>query len=134
MLQRSYILRQYGNQETVGGYAHTPYTDKTVRLNVQPLSAKELEALPEGKRADHRVKAFGTFPVRTTDQRAGIPADQLWYRGKWFECEGADHWDHTPLAHVESQWVAVPESAAPQPPPQKGGGPDDGDTAEILPV
>lgn len=130
MFKKSYALRRYGEQEITNGYASAPYEDISVRLNVQPLPAKELEALPEGKRSGHWLKAFGTFPVRTADQQMGTPADRLWYRGRWYECEGADNWDHTPLAHFESQWVAVPESAAQEPPPQEGGQTDDGTGAE----
>lgn len=77
-----------------------------------------MQALPEGERSVKRLKAFGREDVRTASQADGTPADRLWYCGRWYECEGADIWDHTPLAHCESQWVAVPENTPPEPPPQ----------------
>lgn len=124
MFKKPYTLRRYGVQTAADGYAAFDYTDQTVRLNVQPLSAQELQALPEGDRASRRVKAFGAFPVRTVDQRAGLPADRLFYRGRWYECESAGTWDHTPLAHMESQWAAVPENQR-EDPPREGDAPDD---------
>lgn len=114
MFKKQYVLRRYGS-ETEAGFS---YADMTIRLNVQPISAAELQALPEGERSVKRLKAFGREDVRTASQADGTPADRLWYRGRWYECEGADIWDHTPLAHCESQWVAVPENTPPEPPPQ----------------
>ncbi len=114
MFKKQYALRRY-EPETEAGF---PYEDMTIRLNVQPVSAAELQALPEGERSVKRLKAFGREDVRTASQADGTPADRLWYCGRWYECEGADIWDHTPLAHCESQWVAVPENTPPEPPPQ----------------
>lgn len=109
MFRKNYILRRYGEQGREAGYASFSYVDKMVSLNVQPLSTKELEALPEGGRSQQGIKAFGGFPVRTANQTSGTPADRLFYLGKWYECETSSNWDHTPLAHYESQWTAVPE-------------------------
>lgn len=114
MFKKKYLLRRYGPETEVG----FPYADMTIQLNVQPVSAAELQALPEGERSEKRLKAFGREDIRTASQADGMPADRLWYRGRWYECEGADLWDHTPLAHCESQWVAVPENAPTEPPPQ----------------
>ncbi len=114
MFKKQYVLRRY-EPETESGF---PYEDMTIRLNVQPVSAAELQALPEGERSVKRLKAFGREDIRTASQMEGTPADRLWYHGRWYECEGADIWDHTPLAHCESQWVAVPENMPPEPPPE----------------
>lgn len=118
MFKKTYTLRRYGPEQEEG----FPYTDMSVRLNVQPVSAAELQALPEGERSVKRLKAFGRENIRTASQTDGTPADRLWYRGQWYECEGADIWDHTPLAHCESQWVAVPENAPQEALPVSEGG------------
>lgn len=115
MFKRKYVLRRYGSETAEG----VPYTDMTIPLNVQPVSAADLQVLPEGERSTKRLKAFGPDAVRTADHNADTPGDRLWYRGRWYECESADVWDHTPLAHCESQWVAVPENAPPEPPPEQ---------------
>ena len=117
MFKKTYNLRRYGPEQEKG----FPYTDISLRLNVQPVSAVELQALPEGERSVKRLKAFGRENIRTASQTDGTPADRLWYQGQWYECEGADIWDHTPLAHCESQWVAIPENVPQEAPPAPEG-------------
>lgn len=119
MFRKKYSLRRYSEQDREADSASFSYADFPVLLNVQPLSTAELEVLPEGSRSQFRVKAFGDFPVRTADQTEGTPPDRLYVQGRWFECEQADGWDHTPLAHYESQWAAVPEGDE-EPPPERG--------------
>lgn len=114
MFRKPYALRRYGPETDEG----IPYTDRVVWLNVQPVSASSLQALPEGSRSVKRLKAFGANEVHAADQASKVTGDRLWYRDHWYECESADVWDHTPLSHCESQWVAVPENAPPEPPPE----------------
>lgn len=116
MFRDSYILRRYGEQTLDEGIASFSYEDIPVSLNVQPISATELQALPEGDRSVQRVRAFGDFPVKTANQNTSCPSDRLYYHDKWFECEQSSDWHHTPLAHYESQWVAVPEGEEESPP------------------
>lgn len=115
MFKKKYTLRRYGPETAEG----VPYTDMVVLLNVQPVSSADLQALPEGERSVKRIKTFGPDEARTANQTAGTPGDRLWYKGRWYECESADVWDHTPLAHCESQWVAVPENVPREPPPEQ---------------
>lgn len=110
IFRKPYTLRSFGEQTNVDGYLYSPYEDAKVMLNVQPLTSNELEALPEGDRKVTRIKAFGAFPIKTADQATGTIADRLLYHGRWFECESSFQWDHTLLAHYESQFVAVAES------------------------
>lgn len=110
IFRKPYTLRRFGEQTNVGGYLYSPYEDTQVTLNVQPLTSDELEVLPEGDRKVTRLKAYGAFPIKTADQSAGTIADRLLYHGRWFECESSFQWDHTLLAHYESQFVAVAES------------------------
>ena len=50
IFRRKYTVRRFGPQEDVsGGYTTAPYEDVVTFLNVQPLSTKELLALPEGE-------------------------------------------------------------------------------------
>ena len=48
MFKSTYILRRFSAPNEDGCH---PYEDFPVRLNVQSLNAKELQALPEGKRS-----------------------------------------------------------------------------------
>ena len=87
-----------------------------MRLNVQPLSAEELMALPEGDRSVKRLKSFGPAHMSSVNEPEGIPADRLFYHGEWYECKSSDNWDHTMLAHFRSEFVLLPpaeQEAAP---------------------
>lgn len=78
MFKSTYILRRFSAANEDGCH---PYEDFPVRLNVQSLNAKELQALPEGKRSFDRIKSFGKDEVHTVNQRTGTPADQLYCNG-----------------------------------------------------
>lgn len=124
IFRRKYTVRRFGSQEDVpGGYTTAPFEDVVTSLNVQPLSAKEFMALPEGERSTKRIKAFGDLQLIASDQYQGIPGDWLFYRGAWYKCVSALPWDHTLLTHCRSEFVMVPESDLPfnmEPPfPQK---------------
>lgn len=114
IFRRSCTIRRFGLQEDVpGGYTTAPFQDVVTDLNVQPLSAKELLALPEGERSVRRVKAFGDLPLTAANQDRGVLGDWLFYCGSWYKCVSALPWDHTILAHCRSEFVLVPESELP---------------------
>ncbi len=105
MFSSQYTIRRYGKADRDGCH---PYRDITVRLNIQSLNTRELEALPEGERSLRRVKSFGKSEIHTVNQQVGTPADRLYYQGEWYECEQASRWEHTPIGHWECQWVVLP--------------------------
>jgi len=126
IFRRSFTIRRFGAEVIVDGNGTTTYEDTTATLNVQPLSADELAALPEGERRIRRFKAFGDFLFTTADQDTGRRGDWLYYvgpidpEGHWYECVSSLGWDHTPLRHCRSEFVLVPEmETLPAP---KGGG------------
>ena len=119
IFRRTYTLRRFGEQTITDGYADAPYTEITVRLNVQPLSANELKALPEGERTIKRVKAFGAAKLISADKTAQRPGDWLFCDGEWYECRTCVHWLHTPLHHCEAEFVLLEQQ-----PPQEVDGND----------
>lgn len=110
--------------------------DFQMPLNVQPLSADELQALPEGLRKTKRLKAWGPSLLTAADQTTQQRGDWMYYGGLWYECVSCVKWDHTPLSHYESQFCQVdgsvakanlePPAASPAPPAQEGGDAGDG--------
>ena len=71
IFRRKFKIRRFGEDEIINGYAHAIYTDTETSLNVQPLSADELLALPEGERRTKRLKAYGDLIFTTADQSTG---------------------------------------------------------------
>lgn len=110
VFRRNFKIRRFGKEEIVDGYGHTSYEDDEVALNVQPLSADEIQALPEGERRIKRLKAYSDFIFTTADQSTGRRGDWLLYYGHWYECVSSLGWDHTILSHCKSEFVEVPES------------------------
>ena len=108
IFKKPYTLRTFGQTKFVDGYPKAKYSDRTVKLDVQPLSANELTALPEGIRRDKNVKAFGRVEIKTADDTAGTLADRLLYRGQWYECTGADVWGNTPVGQTVAVFGLVP--------------------------
>ena len=116
LFKKPYTVRQYAKQTFTDGYASAPYTDKNMKLNVQPLTPDELMALPEGERTIKRIKAFGAERLTSADEFEGIPGDRLFYNGRWYECQMSVMWDHTPLSHYRSEFVLLPCNEQMKPP------------------
>ena len=107
IFRRTFTIRRFGEDELIDGYAHTTYEDTETLLDVQPLSADELMALPEGERRTKRLKAYGDLVFTTADQATGRRGDWLRYNDRWYECVSSIYWDHTMLAHCKSEFVEV---------------------------
>ncbi len=106
-----YTLRTFSRQSTVNGYAViASYTDRQVKLDVQPVVNTDLRELPEGGRAGKTIKSYGDFPVQTADVKQGYRADLLFYDGEWYECVSSSYYEHTPLRHWKSLYVRVSEA------------------------
>ena len=116
LFKRRYTIRHYGPQAIVNGYASAPYTDMTARLDVQPLSADDLMALPEGERTVKRVKSYGPDKLISANEFSGTPADRLFYGGYWYECVSSVMWDHTILSHYKSEFTLLPQRDQEEPP------------------
>lgn len=110
IFRKTYTVRRFGDEIIVDGYGTTRFEDESVTLNVQPLSADEIAALPEGERRTKRLKAYGDYVFVAADQTTGRRGDWLLYYGKWYECKSSVYWDHTMLCHCKSEFVQVPEN------------------------
>lgn len=113
LFKRPYVIRHFLPQTFVRGYATSSSQDTTARLNVQPLSANELQALPEGERTVRRVKSFGQERLISADEFTGTQGDRLFYQGYWYECKSSVEWNHTMLRHYRSEFVICKEQQAP---------------------
>lgn len=118
IFKREFVVRRFGNEQIIKGYGVASYSDTTARLNVQPLSKDEIQALPEGEQKTKRMKAFGNLVFTAADQSTGRRGDWLFYQGKmdpeghWYECVSSLGWDHTMLNHCRSEFVIVSEAEA----------------------
>ena len=117
LFKKNYIVRRFGEETIVGGFSGAPYDDSVLALgDIQPLSADELQALPEGQRTVKRLKSIGSTRFTTADESTGTPGDWIYYDGRWYECTSCQLWDHTILSHYESEFVEVPPGPNTEPP------------------
>ena len=112
IFKKPYTLRRFEKSELVKGRSHSKYSDSTVMLSVQPLSSTELMALPDGIRRSKNIKAIGKVMIRTADEKTGILADRICYRGEWYECTGSDIWGNTPVGQTEAVFGLIPNVEA----------------------
>ena len=108
LFKHDYTVRRHTKQEIIGGYAACGYEEFVVSLNVQPLSSDEIQYLPEGERTKKRIKALGEVPLFPAEEESGRQGDELFYQGKWYECQSAHNWDHTGLSHWEYEFTLLP--------------------------
>lgn len=108
IFKKPYTLRRFEKSELIRGRSYAKYIDSSAMLNVQPLSSTELMALPDGIRRSKNIKAIGKVLVRTADEKSGILADRIFYRGEWYECTGSDIWGNTPIGQTEAVFGLIP--------------------------
>ena len=63
------------------------------RGSVQPLSAEDLQLLPEGMRVSGRMKLYTTEELRTVETSNCDLPDQVAYRGVTYQVEGIHDWE-----------------------------------------
>lgn len=67
-------------------------TDTAITAHVWDDTGENAEALPEGQRKAREIHGCTTFDVRSVDDVAGLPADDLVYDGSSFEIYAANPW------------------------------------------
>jgi hypothetical protein len=66
--------------DATGQWQETAAAPFTIEGSIQPLKARELEALPEGRRASARFKVYTDFRLQTVDDKAQKNPDRLTFR------------------------------------------------------
>lgn len=117
IFRRPYTIRKYGVQTVIDGYASAAYADSVVRLNVQPQAPDNMEPDPAGDHTVKLLKSWGSDKLTSANDFQGIPGDMLFYNGLWYECTSSVMWDHTILAHYQSDFVVLPAEKQ-EPPPE----------------
>ena len=108
IFRKPYTVRKHGEQTVKRGYASAPYSDVVIRLNVQPQAPDSFEGRDYGDFTIKHLKTWGKDKLTSADEHAGIPGDCLNYQGAWYECKSSVMWEHTPLAHYQSDFVIIP--------------------------
>lgn len=77
---------------------------KTIELwinaSVQPTTAKQMQALPEGRRNKQSFTLIASIPLRTAEQN-GNQADLVAINGSDYEVVAVEHWNNGILPHFK---------------------------------
>lgn len=98
------IFRRFTEAEPINGYSSSDYDDVVILADVQTVSKKN-STEEDGDDSLQKVKAFTDEEIRTADVEKGILADNLWFQGKWFECQSSVLSENTILKHYTSEFV-----------------------------
>lgn len=104
---RTVTRRRYGAQ-TMGSDGRPDRgatTDTTLTVVVAPASPRQLELLPDGARAREVVSVHAHTELRTVDQHAGTPADEVLIDGVTYEVQRVDEWPT--LGPIARSWLAL---------------------------
>ena len=115
IFNKNYVVRRFGEQKNFNGYLTSEYEDFVASLNVHPLSADQMQALPEGQRKVKRLEAHGEVKLVVADEQLNRKGDMLYYHRDWYECVSSQIWEHTILSHLNYQFVLVPEDVSQSP-------------------
>ena len=127
LFNKKYWIRRFGVQKEVRGYLMSGFEDFVADLNVHPMGADAIQALPEGLRHIKRLEAHGEADLIVANEEHGVKGDLLYYHGDWYECVSSQPWDHTILSHLNYQFVMVSTDTASTPDLR----PPNGDPAEV---
>ena len=112
------LISSYGQTLSVTRYAAGSYSGGTfsngasstfdIVMVIQPLSEKELLALPEGERTRRQMKGYTITKLNTVDLATGARADRITYDGTTFEVQGVSRWEGD-LPHYKIRCAEVNE-------------------------
>lgn len=92
-------------RETAGAYNATGVwvdgstTELTVTGSVQPMTAREIEALEIGRKDIGKVKAFVNQELIISTEGGTSKGDKLVYDGKWYEVIAKDNFNNDLIPH-----------------------------------
>jgi len=78
-------------------------TEFEFTASVQPLTPKELNALPEGERKLARFRLFTSYRLKTADDSDDKKSpDQVQIEGQWYTVTGIDIWQNKVIPHYKA--------------------------------
>jgi|AGTN01.3.fsa_nt_gi hypothetical protein len=96
-----------GHYDDAGIWVPGEPATTTVPMSVQPLRAKEMDALPEGRRGSRAVKVYAGAALLVADQTTGQNADIITWQGSSWEVVSCDPYQMDVIPHYKALAVEV---------------------------
>jgi hypothetical protein len=99
---RTFWRQDLGDYDKAGFYRPPvfPETSFTALFSIQPLTGKETQLLPEGRRSNESYRIYGSVELRTSEPGQET-CDQLEYRGKRFDVIAKMNWQNSVIKHYK---------------------------------
>lgn len=101
--KRKHLLRRFTEPMLRDGYDTYECYDFAFKADVQTTS-RVTNTFEDGDRNVQSLKVFSDLEIHVASQD-GLPADMLWFQGKWFECRSSRLSENTFLKHWTSTFV-----------------------------
>ena len=101
---KKYPLRRFRGGQSMDGYGFASFDDLEIVAHVQTTD-RSTRTFDTGDYTTQKLVLYTNDEVMPAEEAAGVPADMLLYRGKWYECRSAVLSDNTMLTHWTSTWV-----------------------------
>lgn len=90
-----YTLTRYpeGSYVEHGRWQEQDLTTQTIEANIQPVTGKELEDLPEGRITKDIIKIYTLFALQTNCPADKTQADVIEFNSKKYEISTVQNWD-----------------------------------------
>jgi hypothetical protein len=80
----------------------------TIQASVQPANERDLMTLPEGNRAEERIKVYSDIILFTDDEISQKQADVVQFQGKRYKVEKIRDYSNSPvLPHYRADAVMI---------------------------
>lgn len=103
-LKKPYKIRRYLTPEYMNGYYSIPYTEMTLKMDVQTLK-DEVITMSDGSKSVQRLKVFCDQEILVENQQKQQKSDRLFFQDKWFDCRACRLSENTPLRHYTAVFV-----------------------------
>lgn len=70
--------------------------------SVQPMGAKDMLALPEGRRDREAFRLYTDFELKTSDESTLVNADQVTVRGHLYEVISVEIWQNNVIPYYKA--------------------------------
>ena len=85
-----------------GRYTEGTPTALTITASVQPLTADEMQLLPEGRRADESFRLYTDTRLLTANRVTNKNADIITIDGTRYEVLSCETWQNTIINHYKA--------------------------------
>lgn len=108
---RDVTLRRYAAGSYVAGkWTNGALTTSTIKASVQAATQRDIQSMPEGRRADGVIVLFTATFIQGIDESGAKQADEFSIEGETYEARTVEWFPYFDLAHYRVVAIKVKEN------------------------